>query len=181
MHSEAVYLEQNKIIIKESYMSVGITAKPYIRCTYIGIIFLLITLQEQIDTVTVEGVENVGEEDWIDIKREEDYIELVRRVKCEQEVSVLCCVFGGGDLCTGVCVCVRTRACMCVVLYTVFSYALFPYLHITSFQFLPVNQQMYLCDTFLLFAVCPNYYLFPFPHPSLPAAILLVAISVDVV
>jgi hypothetical protein len=129
------------------------------------------------DTVTVEGVENVGEEDWIDIKREEDYIELVGRVKCEQEVSVLCCVFGGGDLCTGVFVYAR----MCVVLYTVISYALFSYVHITSFQFLPGHQQMYLCDTFRLIAVCPNYYLFPFPQPSPPAAILLVAISIDVV
>jgi hypothetical protein len=52
----------------------------------------LITLQEQIDTVTVEGVENEGEEDWIETKTEEDCIELVGRVKCEQEVSVLCCV-----------------------------------------------------------------------------------------
>jgi hypothetical protein len=50
----------------------------------------LITLQEKIDTVTVEGVENEGEEDCIKIKTEEDYIQLVRRVKCEQEVSVLC-------------------------------------------------------------------------------------------
>jgi hypothetical protein len=25
---------------------------------------------------------------------------------------------------------------------------------------------MYLCDTYHLIAVCPNYYLFPFPHPS---------------
>jgi hypothetical protein len=49
----------------------------------------LITLQQQIDTVTVEGVQNVGEEDWIEIKREEDYMHLVGRVKYEQEVSVL--------------------------------------------------------------------------------------------
>ena len=40
--------------------------------------------------MTVEGVENVGEEDWIEIKTEEDYIQLVGTVKCEQEVSVLC-------------------------------------------------------------------------------------------
>jgi hypothetical protein len=66
----------------------------------------LTTLQAQIDTVTVEGVEIVGGEDWIEFKTEEDCIELVRRVKCEQEVSVLCCVFCGSDLCTGVCVCV---------------------------------------------------------------------------
>ena len=58
--------------------------------TYIRIIFFLITLQEKIDTVTVEGVENVGEEDCIKIKTEEDFIQLVRTVKGEQEVSVLC-------------------------------------------------------------------------------------------
>ena len=40
--------------------------------------------------MTVEGVENVGEEDCIEIKTEEDYIQLVRTVKSEQEVSVLC-------------------------------------------------------------------------------------------
>jgi len=49
----------------------------------------LITLQEKIDTVTVEGVENVGEEDCIKIKTEEDFIQLVRVIKTEQEVSVL--------------------------------------------------------------------------------------------
>ena len=58
--------------------------------TYIRISFFLITLQEKIDTVTVEGVENVGEEDCIKIKTEEDYIQLVRIIKTEQEVSVLC-------------------------------------------------------------------------------------------
>ena len=52
-------------------------------------LFLLIILQENIDTVTVERVENVGEEDCIKIKTEEDYIQLVRTVKCEQEVSVV--------------------------------------------------------------------------------------------
>ena len=49
-----------------------------------------ITLQEKIDTVTVEGVENLGEEDCIKIKTEEDYMQLVRIIKTEQEVSVLC-------------------------------------------------------------------------------------------
>ena len=49
-----------------------------------------ITLQEEIDTVTVEGVENVEEEDCIKIKTEEDFIQLVRVIKTEQEVSVLC-------------------------------------------------------------------------------------------
>jgi hypothetical protein len=50
----------------------------------------LITLQEQIDTVKMEAVETVGEKDWIEIKTEEDHTQLVGRVKCEQEVSVLC-------------------------------------------------------------------------------------------
>ena len=51
----------------------------------------LIILQENIDTFTVERVENVGEEDCIKIKTEEDYIEeLVQTVKCEQQVSVVC-------------------------------------------------------------------------------------------
>jgi hypothetical protein len=57
---------------------------------YIGIISLLITFQEQIDSVTAEAVGNVGEKDWIDIKTEKDCIQSVGRVKCEQEVSVLC-------------------------------------------------------------------------------------------
>ena len=46
----------------------------------------MIPLQEKIETVTVEGVGNVGEEDCIKIKTEEDYVQLV---KSEQEVSVL--------------------------------------------------------------------------------------------
>jgi hypothetical protein len=74
---------------------------------------VLITLQEQIDTVTVEGVVNVGEEDWIEIKTEEDYIQLVGRVKCEQEVSVLCCV---------VVICIQLHMHVCF-LYIVFSYS----------------------------------------------------------
>jgi hypothetical protein len=49
----------------------------------------LILLQEKIDTVTVEGVENAGEEDCIKITTEQRYIQLVRTVKSEQEVSVL--------------------------------------------------------------------------------------------
>ena len=53
--------------------------------------FLLIILQENIDTVSLEGVENVGEEDCIKIKTEEDcIIQLVRTVESEQEVSVVC-------------------------------------------------------------------------------------------
>jgi hypothetical protein len=67
----------------------------YWNCLY------LTTLQEQIDTVNAKGVENVREVDWIEIKTEEDYIQLEGRVKCEPEVSVLCCVF-----CVQVCVCV---------------------------------------------------------------------------
>ena len=53
-------------------------------------IFLMI-VQENIDTVKVERVENVGEEDWIKIKTEEEFcIQLVRTVKNEEEVSVVC-------------------------------------------------------------------------------------------
>jgi hypothetical protein len=50
----------------------------------------LIILQEDIGTYTVENVENVGEEDCIKIKTEDDYIQLVRTVKTEDEVSVVC-------------------------------------------------------------------------------------------
>jgi hypothetical protein len=50
----------------------------------------LITLQENVDTVTVEGVKNVGEEDCIKIKTGEEYIQSVGTIKTEQEVSVLC-------------------------------------------------------------------------------------------
>jgi len=48
-------------------------------------------LQENIDTVKVERVENAGEEDCVKIKTEEEFcIQLVRRVKSEEEVSVVC-------------------------------------------------------------------------------------------
>jgi len=47
-------------------------------------------LQQNIDTVTVERVENVGEEDCIKIKTEQHYIQLVRTIKTEEEVSVVC-------------------------------------------------------------------------------------------
>jgi hypothetical protein len=57
---------------------------------YILEFFLNSFLQERIDTVTVEGVENVGEGDCIKMKTEEDYKQLVGTVKSEQEVSVLC-------------------------------------------------------------------------------------------
>ena len=56
---------------------------------YWNCLFLII-LQENVDTVTAEKFENVGEENWIIIKTEEDCIQLVRTVKCEQEVSVVC-------------------------------------------------------------------------------------------
>ena len=60
-------------------------------CTGVRIFFFFLTLQEKIDTVTAEGVENVGgEEDCIEIKTEGDCIQLVWGVKGEQEVSVLC-------------------------------------------------------------------------------------------
>jgi hypothetical protein len=57
----------------------------YIHFNYL----FLITLQERVDTVTVEGAENVGEEDSITIKTEQHYLQLVRVIKTEQEVSVL--------------------------------------------------------------------------------------------
>jgi hypothetical protein len=50
----------------------------------------LIILQENIDTVKLEKVETVGEEDCVKIKTEEDYIQLVRTVKSKEEVSVVC-------------------------------------------------------------------------------------------
>ena len=53
--------------------------------------FFLMIVQENIDTVKVERVENVGEVDWIKIKTEEEFcIQLVRTVKSEEEVSVVC-------------------------------------------------------------------------------------------
>jgi hypothetical protein len=65
----------------------------------------------------VGGVESVGGEDWIDVKTETVYAQLLGRVKCEQEVSVLCCVFL-------VVICVQVCVCVCVVLYCVFNYTL---------------------------------------------------------
>ena len=59
--------------------------------TYIGIIVFLLLLQENIGTVTLQKVENVGEEDCIKIKTEEEFcIQLVRTVKSEEEVSFVC-------------------------------------------------------------------------------------------
>jgi hypothetical protein len=57
---------------------------------YILELYFLIILQKNIDTVTAERVENVGEEDCIKIKTEQHYMQLVRTVKGEQEVSVVC-------------------------------------------------------------------------------------------
>jgi hypothetical protein len=52
---------------------------------------VLVILQENVDTVTVGRVENVGEGDCIKVKTDEDYIiQLVRTVKTEEEVSVVC-------------------------------------------------------------------------------------------
>ena len=116
----------------------------------------MITLQDTIDTVTVEGVENVEGEEHIEIKTEEDYIQLVRTVKIEQEVSVLCWF---------VCVCV----CMCAVLYSL--YLGMPSFHTCIshlFIFCKSISTMYLCDMLRLVAVCPNYYfLFHTPHHRL--------------
>jgi hypothetical protein len=54
----------------------------------------LIILQENVDTVTTARVEIVGEEDCIKTKTEEEFcIELVRTIKCEEEVSVVCWCF----------------------------------------------------------------------------------------
>ena len=91
-------------------------------------IFFVITLQDTIDTVTIEGVENVQDAVRIEIKTEENYIKLVQTVKTEEKVSVLCC-----------------SVCMYGVLYCnvliAFRCALVSYVHITSFYFLRINWQ----------------------------------------
>jgi hypothetical protein len=57
---------------------------------YVLIIFLIL-LQENIDTVTAGRVESVGEDKCVQIKTEEEFcIQLVRRVKSKEEVSVVC-------------------------------------------------------------------------------------------
>ena len=53
-------------------------------------LYFLIILQESFDTVKVERVENVEEEECIKIKTEEDYIQFVSTIKTEEEVSVVC-------------------------------------------------------------------------------------------
>ena len=86
-------------------------------------------------------------------------------------------VFCGSDLFIGVCVYV----CVCVgcIVLIVCRYALFSYMHIKSFCFLHVNRQnVPLC--YVASGRCV-YKLFPFPHPLPPAAIVLGAISIDVV
>jgi hypothetical protein len=49
---------------------------------------VLVILQDRIHTVRVERVESAGEEDCIEVKTEEDWIQLVRTLKTEEEVSV---------------------------------------------------------------------------------------------
>ena len=71
---------------------------------HISELYFLVTLQEKTDTVTV-GVENVGEEDCIKIKTEEDDLQLMQTVKTEQEVSVLCWCVLWYFVCVCVCVC----------------------------------------------------------------------------
>jgi hypothetical protein len=53
----------------------------------------LILLQQNVATVSVEKVENVGEEDCVKIEPEDEFcMQLVRTVKTEEEVSVVCCI-----------------------------------------------------------------------------------------
>jgi hypothetical protein len=53
-------------------------------------LYVLVILQENIDTVTAERFDSVGEEDCIKIKTEEEFCtQLVWTVKCEEEVSVV--------------------------------------------------------------------------------------------
>jgi hypothetical protein len=81
---------------------------------YWNYIFFII-LQENIDTVRVERVENVGEEDCVKIKTEEDWIQLVRTIKSEEEVSVCWCVLCS-DLFISVCACVFCVHCTLILL-----------------------------------------------------------------
>jgi hypothetical protein len=79
----------------------------YIYWNYI----LLVILQENIDTATVERVEKVGEEDCIKVETEEDFIQLVRTVKTEEEVSVVCFV-----------VVIYLQVCVCVCIVCSYAY-----------------------------------------------------------
>ena len=58
----------------------------YIYWNYIS----LIILQRNTNTVKVERVGHAAKENCFKIKTEEDYIQLVRTVKTEEEVSVVC-------------------------------------------------------------------------------------------
>ena len=78
-------------------------------------LYILILLQENIDTVTAERFETVGDEDCIKIKTEENCIQLLGTVKREDEVSVFC----GSDLFTGVRMCVIR--CLVLLGYHIFS------------------------------------------------------------
>ena len=104
------------------------------------------------------------EEERIEIKTEEDYIQLMRTVKIEQEVSVLCWF---------VCVCMRVRACVRAVLYSLYLGT--PSFHTCIshlFIFCKSISSMYLCDMLCLVAVYPNYYfLFHTPHHRLPSCL----------
>jgi hypothetical protein len=86
---------------------------PAVLYIYLNYLFLII-LQQKINTVTVEGVENVEEEDCIKIKTEQHYIQLGRTVKSEQEVNILCCVV--------VCVCVCACGLYCTLYLIVHSF-----------------------------------------------------------
>ena len=59
-------------------------------CIYILQLYFFDNLKQNIGIVTAERFQNVAEEDCIKIKTEQHYIQLVRTVKCEQEVSVVC-------------------------------------------------------------------------------------------
>ena len=74
------------------------------------------------------------EEDCTKIKTEQHYIQLVRAVKSEQEMSVLCwCVLCGCDLFTGVCTCVL----YCTLYLVTHSFRTY----VSHLFFLHVNQQ----------------------------------------
>jgi len=83
-------LSDSVLLVMDCALFVAVCGRQFCTCIRI-MFFLLITLQEKIDTVTVGRVENVGEEDSIKIKCEEDCVQFVCTVKGEREVSVLCC------------------------------------------------------------------------------------------
>jgi len=81
------------------------------------------------------------------------------------------------------CECFVVVIYLCVCLYVVFKilfgYALFLYVYIKSFCFLHVNQ-LNVPLGYVASGRCVSKLLYPFPHPSPPAAIMLGAISIDV-